>query len=158
VRRFAAFRAPAPAPAPAPAHSACSFEIFDELFRAFLPKLHAHFEAENITPEFYFLEWCITLFCKRLRLEVVGRVWDCYLVFGEAFVYRAAVGILAVLQDQLLGKSFEQCMRVLSDSAAEISEQQLFDVVGPIKLSDRLREKLVELQSKDPRAEARPAP
>jgi hypothetical protein len=68
------------------------------------------------------MEWCMTLFTKRLalgerprsaaqralpsararpparppavtaRADVVGRVWDCYLIFGEVFVYRTAVG------------------------------------------------------------------
>jgi hypothetical protein len=65
-------------------------------------------------PDLYFMEWCMTLFCKRLKLgrslrrflplhslpdssyiyviDVVGRVWDCYLISGEAIVYRCAVG------------------------------------------------------------------
>jgi len=51
-----------------------------------------HFEDQGIGPDLYFMEWCMTLFCKRLSLEVVGRIWDCYLIVGEVFVYRAAVG------------------------------------------------------------------
>ena len=49
------------------------------------------FEAENIMPEMYLLEWCLTLFSKRLSLDVVSRIWDCYLLFGESVVYRIAV-------------------------------------------------------------------
>lgn len=51
-----------------------------------------HFQNEGIGPELYFMEWCMTLFCKRLKLDVVGRVWDCYLISGETTVYRTAVG------------------------------------------------------------------
>ena len=48
----------------------------------------SHFELENVSPELFFMEHCMTLFCKSLSLDVVGRVWDCYFIFGEAFVYR----------------------------------------------------------------------
>jgi len=46
--------------------------------------------------------------------EVVGRVWDSYLVTGESAVYRVAVGILTVLRDRLLGHPFEVVMRTLA--------------------------------------------
>ena len=54
----------------------------------------SHFEEEGLSPDLYFMEWCMTVFCKRLDLNVVGRVWDCFLIFGEVFVYRTAVGKL----------------------------------------------------------------
>jgi hypothetical protein len=88
------------------------FKIFAGLFRDYVPVLFRFvldylfaltclailylircrtFEEENISYDMYLLEWCLTLFSKRLPLDVVSRVWDCYLMFGESVIYRFAV-------------------------------------------------------------------
>jgi len=84
----------------------------------------------------------MTLFCKRLALDVVGRVWDCFLMFGEAFVYRVAVAILKVLEKKLITKPFDTAMKELALSAPLITEKQLFDAVAPIKLNSNLRARI----------------
>lgn len=54
-----------------------------------------HFESEGVTSNLYFMEWSMTLFTKRLNLEIASRVWDIVLVEkSERFVYVAAVGSL----------------------------------------------------------------
>ena len=41
---------------------AARYRIFEELFMDTEPDLARHFAAENISPELYFMEWCMTLF------------------------------------------------------------------------------------------------
>ena len=53
--------------------------------------ISSQFESEAVAPDLYLMEWFVTLFCKRLALDVVSRVWDCYLLLGEPILYRVAV-------------------------------------------------------------------
>jgi len=122
------------------------YKIFSGLFADYLPALYEHFENQNLGPDLFFMEWCMTLFCKRLALDVVGRIWDCYMVFGEEFVYRTAVGILSVLNSELLDKPFEKCVKLLHAQPQELTETQLFDAIASIKISDSLRDKISQLQ------------
>jgi hypothetical protein len=92
--------APAPAPAPPPPPSppptvtvvtlipvvketALRYSIFEDLFKHNLPELYKHFESVDLSPQMYFMRWCITLFCKSLKIDIVGRVWDCFFIQGE---------------------------------------------------------------------------
>lgn len=122
------------------------YDLFLMLFKEHLPALYRHFEEQGVRPDLYFMEWCMTLFAKRLKLDVTGRVWDCYLIMGEAVVYRTAVAMLSVLQPKLLGAPFETILKVLRDEPQNITEQQLFSAMGPIKLSQAFKEKLAALQ------------
>ena len=42
----------------------------------------------------YYFEWSLTLFVRYLPLDVCMRIWDSYLLLGEAFFVRAAVSRL----------------------------------------------------------------
>jgi len=59
-----------------------------------LPLLYNHFKDEGVSSEMYLLDWNLSLFCKALPIEVAARVWDCYLLEGEVFIVRAALGLL----------------------------------------------------------------
>lgn len=90
------------------------YRLFEDLLAETEPELARHFAAENIAAELYFMEWCMTLFAKRLKLDVVGRVWDNYLVNGEAVVYRTAVAILRALKADFIHAPFDQIMKKLN--------------------------------------------
>jgi len=122
------------------------YKIFAGIFSEYLPELAKYFQEENISADLYFMEWCMTLFCKRLALDVVGRVWDCYLVFGEEFVYRTAVGILTVLNSELIVKPFDACLKALSSLPQNITEGQLFAAIANIKISDTAKDKITQVQ------------
>jgi hypothetical protein len=76
--------------------------------------------------------WCnLCCFCvrpaKRLKLDVVGRVWDLYLLMGEGIVYRTAVAILKALKVELLGRPFDQIMKKLNQVPL-VSERTLLNM------------------------------
>jgi TBC1 domain family member 14 len=50
-----------------------------------------------------------------LDFEACGRVWDKFIIEGEAVLYRVAVAILAILEPQLTGQPLATCMRVLQE-------------------------------------------
>lgn len=121
------------------------YDLFDSLFKSQAPDLYRHFTNEGLRPDLYFMEWCMTLFCKRLALDVVGRVWDGFLLAGEGFVYRTAVAVLKALKHKLINQPFEVCLKVLSHEAQEITENELFDALASIKLSSSFKSELSAL-------------
>lgn len=82
------------------------YSIINSLLKLNVPDLFKHLTREDVGPQLYFLEWAMTLFAKRMQLDLVGRVWDCYLVNGEEYVYRTTIALLKVRPSQLLFSTF----------------------------------------------------
>ena len=59
--------------------------VFQQLMREFTPKVHARFEAQNITVQIFSIKWFMTLFSSVLSQELFYRVFEVYLqhFFGE---------------------------------------------------------------------------
>ena len=74
----------------------------------------------------------LTLYAKSLPLDIVSRIWDCYFLEGELFLFRTAVGnvhchliccaeyfllligILRLYNPLLIEASFEDCVSLLT--------------------------------------------
>ena len=79
-------------------------------------------------------DWILTIFSRSFPLDVACRIWDCFLVDGSVFVFRAAIGkqlfIMIVITELILfhlwpgiikmygpalfHSSFEQCLNLLN--------------------------------------------
>jgi hypothetical protein len=64
-----------------------SFYIFDRLLSIRMPRLHAHFQQEQINSSYFSAPWFITLFANSLQLQASGEIdeaqlqlWDYFLV------------------------------------------------------------------------------
>eukprot|EP01048_Picozoa_sp_COSAG05_P004738 COSAG05_NODE_266_length_12619_cov_81.601677_9_plen_913_part_00 len=91
------------------------------LLRQHLPRLSAHFEALNVSPELYAVPWVLTLFAHVLPISSTLQVWDSFLVFSQAaqhstgnrrapvsdLVLCMAVGILSQFESELLELDFD---------------------------------------------------
>jgi len=88
-------------------------KIYDVIFSQRLPQLHAHFKSLGISPEQFLLDWFMTIFSKSMPITVATRIWDAFLNEGEVFLYRAALGILKIYQQELLKGDFEDVIRLL---------------------------------------------
>jgi hypothetical protein len=92
----------------------------------------------------FILDWVFTLFAKALPLNAAARVWDCYLCQGSAhgrdrFVWRAALGILRVLEPILLATdSASRVIRALKHTSEDIDEEEYIRAV--------MREQATKLQ------------
>ncbi|XP_041670940.1 TBC1 domain family member 12-like isoform X2 [Cheilinus undulatus] len=78
------------------------FRCFQLFFEESLPRLFLHFRSSDVTPDLYLMDWILSLYLKPLPLDVACRVWDVFFCDGEEFLFRAALGILRLYQDQLL--------------------------------------------------------
>jgi hypothetical protein len=121
---------------------AARYRVFEELFQESDAELYKHFHHENITPELYFMEWCMTIFAKRLKLDVVGRVWDQYIILGETVVYRTGVAILKAMRKDFLAAPFDKIMKKLNATPLDLSEEEVMSALADVKLSSSLKAKL----------------
>jgi hypothetical protein len=48
-----------------------------------------------------------------MPISVACRIWDSFIIEGEVFLYRSALGILKLFHNQLLKADFEECVRLL---------------------------------------------
>eukprot|EP00742_Colponemidia_sp_Colp-10_P003614 GILJ01003848.1.p1 GENE.GILJ01003848.1~~GILJ01003848.1.p1 ORF type:complete len:996 (-),score=129.78 GILJ01003848.1:642-3572(-) len=104
-------------------------DFFDMLFREQLPLLHQHFEALDISPDMYLLNWLLALYARTLPLDIVSRVWDCYLLEGEMFALKTALGILKLYAPRLERETFEECVALLTSIPKDIDEILLFESI-----------------------------
>ncbi|KAJ7040461.1 rab-GTPase-TBC domain-containing protein [Mycena alexandri] len=78
-----------------------SAEIFDTLLADGMPKIYFNFKQHQISPAAYLPDWLLPLFLDHLPFEACARIWDVLLLEGDSFLYRASLGILAVLEPRL---------------------------------------------------------
>ena len=73
------------------------------------PRLHQHLinPKLDIHPEEWIDPLLRSLFCARLGVDDVSRLWDVYVFEGDKVLIRAAVGILIRLEGNLYGKRDE---------------------------------------------------
>jgi hypothetical protein len=87
----------------------------------------------------YLYEWVLTLFSQILPTHVSYRIWDCYFLYGDTFIFCTTIGILHSLLPHLLDRPFEDVATMLTrgmDTIAPlIDEEMLFENVNAIRLS-----------------------
>lgn len=65
------------------------------------PVVYFNFKQHQLSPAAYLPDWLLSLFLDHLPLEACARIWDVFLLEGDAFLFRTALGILAVLEPRL---------------------------------------------------------
>lgn len=81
-----------------------------------VPSCHTvyfNFKQHQIGPSAYLPGWLVPLFLDHLPFEACARVWDVLLLEGDAFLYRAALAILAVLEPRLFFPDRQELLELL---------------------------------------------
>mmetsp|Transcript_45541 Transcript_45541/g.143032 ORF Transcript_45541/g.143032 Transcript_45541/m.143032 type:complete len:735 (-) Transcript_45541:9-2213(-) len=114
------------------------FSVFEHFFERLLPDLFETFQELGVTTDLYLLNWLMTLFAKSLPIDITTRIWDNYLLNGESFMIRAALGVLKWLSAQLVDMPFEDLMVTLTHlhNQVDIEEEELFDAIASIKVTE----------------------
>ncbi|PFH35088.1 TBC domain-containing protein [Besnoitia besnoiti] len=100
---------------------------FDCLLKAFLPKLHAHFERELIRPDYYCVQWVMTLFAYELPLCVVEKIWDLFLLKGWKVFFKVGLAILDSVRTLLPKLSYEDTLRHIRAASAAVTTEDLLE-------------------------------
>ncbi|ETV67190.1 hypothetical protein, variant 2 [Aphanomyces astaci] len=66
--------------------------VYDTVLKHELPTLYSHFQEIGMDPKMYVVDWAFTLFTRCVPLEVVLRIWDCYIYLGTPFFFQACMG------------------------------------------------------------------
>lgn len=82
-------------------------------------------------------DWILTIFSRSFPLDIACRIWDCFLVEGQAFLFRAALGVLKLYELALLQSTFEQSLHFLNHIPKTIDERLLFQAIQGISITDK---------------------
>ncbi|XP_015118102.1 TBC1 domain family member 14 [Diachasma alloeum] len=99
-----------------------------------LPKVHAHFVSSGLSPDFYLLDWVYTIYAKAMPLDVACRVWDIFVRDGDEFLFRTALGVLNLYQEELLGMDFVRGAQFLTRLPENLQAGQLFESIGMMRV------------------------
>ena len=73
-----------------------------------MPALYERFKELNYTPAMYCQPWFLTLFSDYFPQEVVVRIWDIYFQEGRKTIFRFAIALLKINEEELLNA--DECM------------------------------------------------
>ena len=76
----------------------------------------------------------MTFTLQTLPLDVACRVWDVFLRDGDEFLFRAALGILSLFQEELLQLDFIQLGQFLSKLPESIDADAFFRSIEGIHM------------------------
>ncbi|KAL7289030.1 hypothetical protein TKK_0016985 [Trichogramma kaykai] len=100
-----------------------------------LPKLYAHFLAAGLSPDLYLLDWLYTVYAKAMPLDIASRVWDIFLRDGDEFLFRTALGLLHLYQDELLRMDFVRAAQFLNRLPENMQSDALFNSINQMSTS-----------------------
>ena len=66
-----------------------------------MASVYFNFKQHQIPPGVYFDGWLTALFLNHQPFDVCARLWDIVILEGDVFLFRAAIGILGVLETRL---------------------------------------------------------
>ncbi|KAI0094328.1 rab-GTPase-TBC domain-containing protein [Irpex rosettiformis] len=89
------------------------YRIFDTLLADGMPKIYFNFKQHQVSPSAYLPEWLIPLFLDHLPFEACARLWDVLFLEGDAFLFRASLAILAVLEPRLFFPEKQELLELL---------------------------------------------
>ena len=75
--------------------------------------VYFNFKQHQISPASYLPDWLIPLFLDHLPFEACARLWDVILLEGDPFLFRAALGMLAVLEPRLFFPDKKELLELL---------------------------------------------
>lgn len=112
--------------------------IFKQLFLVNLPELCSHLELLNILPEDYFDEWSATMFSKNFNIDIVMKIWDLYVVFGEKMIFYGGINLLKELQNDLMNcEDKEEALDILlNNEEKELNSDNVINGIFNVKVPD----------------------
>ncbi|XP_072947842.1 TBC1 domain family member 12-like isoform X2 [Epargyreus clarus] len=91
--------------------------------------------AGAVAEELYLLEWLYTAFAKAMPLDAACRVWDVFLRDGDCFLFRTALGILHLYQDELKDMDFISAAQFLTKLPEDLDTEALFRSISSVSMT-----------------------
>lgn len=122
-----------------------TFYTHESLLRLFNPKLHEHFQAQNVESSMYTTRWFLQVFLGCLPFETILRIWDVFTCRGYYVVFQFAQCILKVLTKELLKLNFEKLVGFLLNGLMNHPDMSANTIMAVYrKLSKKITRKSIE--------------
>jgi len=82
--------------------------ILEKMIEKLFPKVYRNFENEGVHTAMFASAWFMTIYAGSLPLELVGRIWDLYLLEGTQIIFKIALALIKSAHDIMLTLSFEK--------------------------------------------------
>eukprot|EP00298_Acanthocystis_sp_HF-20_P009418 c18289_g1_i3.p1 GENE.c18289_g1_i3~~c18289_g1_i3.p1 ORF type:complete len:344 (+),score=101.79 c18289_g1_i3:74-1105(+) len=116
-------------------HMQRRYEFFSDILNESLPLVGQHLKSLRISPDLYLKNWFRSFFTQILSVESATRVFDNFLLDGEIFLYRCALGLLNLLSSNIQNLDKIGCEELLMGPFEEFDETILFSSISSMKIS-----------------------
>jgi len=100
--------------------------VFLSLLKKILPKCFNLLKKFQVYPTMFASQWFITFYSCVFDFNILVRIFDCVFLEGFKIIYRIALAIFKINQEELLKKqSFENIMDFLKSITKNIDENEL---------------------------------
>ena len=109
--------------------------IATRLLRAFLPKVHTHFQHLQLAPSLFLNKWLLSQFAQGFAPETSLRICDAFLLEGEKVWFRVILAVLELAGKPLLSADLDQALRLIETTAEVLAPDPMFRVAFHYHLS-----------------------
>ncbi|KAG5313016.1 TBC14 protein, partial [Pseudoatta argentina] len=106
------------------------YKVYSSALALKLPKVFSHFNVAGLSPDLYLLDWLYTIYAKAMPLDVACRIWDIFLRDGDEFLFRTALGVLHLYQEELLKMDFVHGAQFLTRLPENLQAESLFNSIS----------------------------
>lgn len=106
------------------------YKVYSSALAHKLPKIFSHFSVAGLSPDLYLLDWLYTIYAKAMPLDVACRIWDVFLRDGDEFLFRTALGVLHLYQEELLKMDFVHGAQFLTRLPENLQAESLFNSIS----------------------------
>jgi hypothetical protein len=122
--------------------------IFEMVLSEELGDVYARLHDFKITSDHYLLDWWMTLFCRKLPLRLVARIWDLFLLGGEVELHKAAVALVRLHREAILASpDFDEAFRVLTSPIDALDEFEFLALVAAVQVGPMWANVLSKLEA-----------
>lgn len=111
------------------------YKVYSSAFAHRLPKVFSHFTVAGLSPDLYLLDWLYTIYAKAMPLDVACRIWDIFLRDGDEFLFRTALGVLHLYQEELLKMDFVHGAQFLTRLPENLQAESLFNSINQMSIT-----------------------
>jgi hypothetical protein len=109
-------------------------KIFDIILEYNLPNIFRQLQYLGVYSEIYFTGWIVTLFVHYLPSMTTTRIWDLQVLWGDVIFFKAAVGIILYLQDELWNCSASEVTQLLHHPLRHANDDKLIKCIRQIRV------------------------
>ena len=117
-------------------------KVLQDLVERHMPHISEHFAAFDFNLDLLSFQWLVCLYSGKLREETVNTVWGLFFLQGIGVIFRVALTIIRVLEDQILEmERFDEILMLIQNfSENEFTPEMLLANLYPEIPDEEIRQ------------------